>query len=181
MRIGLLSDTHDCTASIRAALAILRQRGVQLVLHCGDIVAVETVNLFAGFSVHFVFGNWDGDLLRGPRYVWAPLWPHGKRRDDSRLRRAIEEIGGTVHDPWGDLELEGRKIAWVHGNDWSLLQELERSACYDYLFYGHTHKAEQHRSGSTLVVNPGAMFKVAPKSFAVIDLEAGEVEFIVVP
>jgi putative phosphoesterase len=167
--------------SVIAALAILRQRGIHLVLHCGDIVAVETVRLFAGFSAHFVFGNWDGDLLSGQRYVWAPLWPHGKSRDDSRLRRAIEEMGGTVHDPWGDLELAGSKIAWVHGNDRPLLQELEQSGCYDYLFYGHTHRAEQHRRGRTLVVNPGAMFKVAAKTFAVLDLDAGEVESIVVP
>jgi putative phosphoesterase len=181
MRIGVLSDTHDCTVAVTAALATLRRRGVRLVLHCGDIAAPRTVRLFAGFAAHFVFGNWDGDWPRGPRYAWAPLWPHGKSRDDARLRRAVEEVGGAVHDPWGDLELEGHKVAWVHGHDRALLQELEQSGCYDYLFYGHTHRAAQHRRGGTRVVNPGALFKVARKTFAVLDLDAGEVEWVAVP
>jgi putative phosphoesterase len=181
MLIGVLSDTHDSQESVQNALAILRRRGIQIVLHCGDIVAVETVSLFVGFATHFVFGNWDGDLLRGQRYVWAPLWPHGKSRDASRLCSAIEAIGGTIHDPWGDLELEGRKIAWVHGHDRVLLQELEQCNCYDFLFYGHTHKPEQHRRGRTLVLNPGAMYKVAEKTFAILELSTGEVESVVVP
>src|SRR5262245_23488663 len=147
MRVGVVSDTHDQADCVAAALAALRQRGVECVLHCGDITAPETVRLFDGFDAHFVFRNWDGDLLTGPRYVWAPLWPAGKARDDARLRRAIEEIGATLHEPWGDLELGGRKVAWVHGNDRALLEELEHSGCYDYLFYGHTHRAEQHRRG----------------------------------
>jgi predicted phosphodiesterase len=69
----------------------------------------------------------------------------------------------------------------VHGHDRALLRDLEHSGCYDYLFYGHTHIAEQHRSGRTLVVNPGAMFKVHPMRFAILDLDSGEVESLVVP
>jgi len=181
MRVGVVSDTHDRTASVKAALETLRERGVGLVLHCGDIESVETVRLFADFPTHFVLGNWDGDWISGVKGGWGRRSPDGRKRDASRLRRAIDEIGGTLHEPWGDLELRGRHIAWVHGNDRALLRELEQSGCYDYLFYGHTHVAERHRAGRTLVINPGAMFKVDPMRFVILDLESGEVVSVVVP
>jgi putative phosphoesterase len=181
MLVGVVSDTHDRTTSVKTAVALLRERKVEIVLHCGDIESVETVRLFADFRMHFVLGNWDGDWIQGVNAGLAPLAPDGRKRDASRLRRAIEEIGGKLHEPWGDLELDGRQIAWVHGNDRALLRELEQSDCYDYVFYGHTHVAEQHRTGRTLVVNPGAMFKVHPMRFAILDLGCGEVESVIVP
>jgi putative phosphoesterase len=180
MLVAVISDTHDRAATVKAALTVLARRRIELVLHCGDIEAVETVRLFAGFRTHFVLGNWDGDWITGVNCGWARRAPDGRKRDSSRIRRAIEEMGGTLHEPWGDLELAGRTIAWVHGNDRLLLRELEHSECYDYLFYGHTHVAERHRSGRTLVVNPGALFKVQPMSLAILDLASGEVESVVI-
>jgi uncharacterized protein len=178
MRVGIVSDTHDRTTSVKAALALLRERDVRLGFHCGDIETVETVRLFSDFQTHFVFGNWDGDWISGVNSGMAPPAPDGRKRDASRLRRVIDEIGATLHEPWGDLVLNGRHIAWVHGNDRPLLKELEHSGCYDYLFYGHTHVAEQHRTGRTLVINPGAMFKVYPMRFAILDVASGAVESV---
>jgi putative phosphoesterase len=179
-RIGVVSDTHDRTAGVEKALALLRQHGVSLVLHCGDIESVEAVRLFSGFPTHFVLGNWDGDWISGVNCGAAQPAPDGRKRNDARLRQAIHEIGAMLHEPWGELTLEGRQIAWVHGHDRALLRELEHSNCYDYLFYGHTHVAERHRTGRTLVVNPGALFKVDPQRFAVLDLTSGEVESVTV-
>jgi putative phosphoesterase len=181
MRIGVVSDTHDRTPAVEAAIALLREREVELILHCGDIESVEVVQCFAGIPTHFVLGNWDCDWISGVNCGLAPRSPDGRKRNDTRLRRAIERIGATLHEPWGELTFEGRQIAWVHGHDRALLRDLELSNCYDYLFYGHTHVAEQRRTGRTLVVNPGAMFKVEPKQFAILDLKSGELESVVVP
>jgi putative phosphoesterase len=181
MLVGIVSDTHDRTDALQSALRVLRRQRIDLVLHCGDIQSVETVRLFGDFPTHFVLGNWDGDWIAGVNCGLAPRSPDGRKRDSSRLRRAIEEIGGTLHEPWGELDLGGRTVAWVHGNDRALLRDLEQSGCYDYLFYGHTHVAERHRTGRTLVVNPGAMFKVHPMRFAFLDLVSGEVESVLVP
>jgi putative phosphoesterase len=180
MRIGIVSDTHDRTPTIEAAIALLREHAVDLVLHCGDIESVDVVHLFAGIPTHFVLGNWDGDWISGVNCAWAAPASDGRKRDDARLRQAMQETGATLHEPWGELALEGRQIAWVHGNDRRLLRDLEQSNCYDYLFYGHTHIAEQHRTDRTLVVNPGAMFKVDLKRFAILHLPSGEVESVVV-
>jgi putative phosphoesterase len=168
MRIGIISDTHDRTETVRAALGRLRAAGVELFLHCGDITTVETVRLFAGLPTHFVFGNWDGD------------WLGRRQRDTARLRQAIEDVGGMLHEPFGHLTLGGREIGWVHGHDQDLLQELKACDLFDYVFYGHTHLPEQHRRGRTLVANPGALFRAAPKKCAVLDLVSGSLEWLTV-
>jgi putative phosphoesterase len=158
MQIAILSDTHSRYQTVRRALSVVGQRGVKCILHCGDIEDPETVNLFLGFATHFVFGNCDSD------------------RDE--LRRAMQEIGATLHEPFGSLEIEGRKIAWLHGDDHRLFRDVEQSAHFDYLFYGHTHRAEQHASGPTLVVNPGALHRARPKSFVFLDLPSGRLESV---
>jgi putative phosphoesterase len=168
MRIGIISDTHDSAEAVRAALAQLRRAGAELLLHCGDITTPDTVRLFTGVPTHFVFGNWDGDGFTQ------------RTRDPARLRRAIADVGGTVHEPFGHLTLAGREVGWVHGHDSALLQELKTCDLFDFVFYGHTHLPEQHRQGRTLVANPGALFRTATKQCAVLDVASGALEWLTV-
>jgi putative phosphoesterase len=160
MQIGIVSDTHDKYQTTRRALDILRERGIDTVLHCGDIEDPETVALFSGFTAHFVFGNCDSE------------------RD--ALRAAMIEAGATLDENFGHLELDGVKIAFVHGDDRHLLQELENSGHFDFLFHGHTHQAMERQSGPTRVINPGALHRARPKTFLVLDLATGKVESIAV-
>jgi putative phosphoesterase len=139
---------------------LLRRRGVELVLHCGDIEDAATVRLFEGLPAHFVFGNCDSD------------------RDG--LRRAMHETGAVCHEHWGHLELGGLVIAWTHGDDHRLLRDLEASGQFAYLFHGHTHLAARHQAGPTRVVNPGALHRARTKTFAVLDLSTDEMETVVV-
>ena len=44
--------------------------------------------------------------------------------------------------------------------------------------YGHTHEAEQHREGKTLVLNPGALYRANPHSIAVVELDTMEATII---
>jgi putative phosphoesterase len=136
MRIAVLSDTHSRYATVEAALALAQERKVDLILHCGDIDDAETVWLFPG-NTHFVFGNCDTDR--------------------AALRQAIHGIGATLHEPFGSLDLPGGKLAFIHGDAKSLFDSLEHGGEYDYLLYGHSHHAEEHRTGKTRVVNPGAL------------------------
>jgi putative phosphoesterase len=158
MKVGIVSDSHGRQAAVYLALDELRRRGIDTVLHCGDIDDQETVRLFRGFAAHFVFGNCDADR--------------------EGLRQAMAEIGATLHEDFGNVEFERVKIAFVHGDDAGLLRDLERSGHYDCLFYGHTHRAEEHRTGPTRAINPGALHRARPKSFAVLDLAAGVVETV---
>ncbi len=142
----------------RAAVRLLESLDVQLVLHCGDIGTAEIVELFAPWPTHFVFGNTD--------------------HDRQQLRAAIEAAGQTCHDRFGSLEVAGCRIALLHGDDTRALVDARNSGRYDLVCYGHTHQAEQHRQGSTLVLNPGALYRANPHSFAVVTMP--EVEATVI-
>jgi putative phosphoesterase len=160
MRIGILSDTHSRYHTVAKALKLLEERGVECVLHCGDIEDGDTVRLFHGVPTHFVLGNCDCD--------------------SPELRRAMKESGATLHEHFGNMELDGHKIAWIHGHEARLFRDLEQSGHFDFLFYGHSHHAEQHRAGPTLVVNPGALQRARVKTLVVLDGATGEVESVVV-
>jgi putative phosphoesterase len=159
MRIAVISDTHSRYATVEAALKLIEDRGVEVILHCGDIEDSETVWLFPG-KTHFVFGNCD--------------------KERASMRQAVHGIGGVVHEPYGYLELDGARIAFVHGDDRDLLSELERSEAFDYLFYGHTHLPREYRAGATRVINPGALHRARPKTFVFLDLESDTLEWVTV-
>jgi putative phosphoesterase len=161
MNIGILSDSHGRHLNVRLALDELRRRGVGVVLHCGDIDEPATVLLFDGFEAHFVFGNGDYDR--------------------EGLREAMRQLGATLHENFGNVEREGVKIAFVHGDDARLLRDLEHSGYYDFVFYGHTHVAKEHRTGSTRMINPGALHRARPKTFVVLDLATRDVESVEIP
>ncbi len=155
MHIAILSDTHGRLAPVERALAILKDRDIAHVLHCGDVDDAALVpHLPRG--THFVWGNCDAD--RGG------------------IEHAVSAIDGTHHGPWGHLEVAGKSIAFVHGDDRRLLHDLETANAHDYLFYGHTHIAREHRVGRTRVINPGAMHRATPKTFVILNVETGEIE-----
>jgi putative phosphoesterase len=159
MRIAILSDTHSRGDTVRAALALLEGRGAELLLHCGDIEDADTVWLFPP-NTHFVYGNCDGD------------------RDG--IREAVRGVGAQLYDPFGSLELGGVKLAWAHGDDTRVLRELQECGHYDYVFHGHTHVAVDRHVGRTRVINPGALYRARPKTFALLDLTTGELETLTV-
>jgi len=161
MRIGVVSDTHDRHEAVAEAVRLLLEQQVELILHCGDIESPETIRVFRPVPTHFVFGNWD--------------------KDRPKLTAAIKEIGGTHYDSFGALELAGKRLAWVHSHERHQLRQLENADFFDYVFYGHTHVREQHRTGRTLVANPGALFRANPKTCIVLDVVSGEIKPIIVP
>ena len=132
---------------------------MDLILHCGDIEDAEAVWLFPP-NTHFVFGNCD--------------------LDRSSIRQAVHGIGATLHEPFGQLQLAGISIAWLHGDDRALMLSVEECGDFAYLFYGHTHVAEERRTGQTRVINPGALHRTRQKTFVVLDVESAELETVVV-
>lgn len=155
MRIAIISDTHSRLDTIKAVLKQIEALQVDLIIHCGDIEDGAAVYLFPPNS-HFVYGNCDSDR--------------------AAIKRAIGVIEATLHEPHGELECDGQRIAFVHSDDARVFQQLEQSGRYDFLFYGHTHIAKEHRTGRTRVINPGALHRAKPKTFIVLDLPGGDVQ-----
>jgi uncharacterized protein len=159
MRIAILSDTHSRYPTIEKALQLIERRNVELILHCGDIEDSEAVWLFPP-NTHFVFGNCD--------------------QDKTAIRQAVHGIGATLYEPFGRLDLNGTSIAWIHGDDRKLMDALEESGEFDFLFYGHSHVADERLTNRTRVINPGALQRARQKTLLVLDLESGETESVVV-
>lgn len=155
MLIAILSDTHCRTDNIGWALDLIAGRSAELIVHCGDLEDSEAVRHFPAHT-HFVYGNCDGDR--------------------AGIRAAIADVGATLHEPFGYLELAGKKLAWTHGDNQRLLRELENADAFDFVFYGHTHQAKEHQVGRTRVINPGALHRARPKSFIFLEVESGTVE-----
>lgn len=136
---------------------MLESFDIALVIHCGDIGSDDILPLFHRWPMHFVFGNVD-------------------TRPDRIRHTAL--ANQTCHDRFGKLEVEGRQIAFLHGDDGPRLQEAIQSETFHLVCYGHTHVAEQHRQGSTLVLNPGALYRAQPHSIAIVDLATLEATHI---
>src|SRR5262249_11065388 len=144
MKVGIISDTHNQVERLVRALALLRSAGANTMIHCGDIEDPIAVAPFAGFDAHFVFGNCD--------------W------DQANLTSAMGEIGATLHGRFGHLEIEGVKLAFLHGDDTRLLHDVIASEAYAFVFHGHTHVAGERQVGPTRVINPGALHRVSVKT-----------------
>lgn len=158
MRLGIVSDSHGHVDLTQVAVRMLESLEVDRVLHCGDIGSAEVVELFAPWPTDFVFGNCDYDR--------------------ERLAQAIEAAGQACHGTFGDLEIGGKRIALLHSDDARKFQEVKQSGEWDLVCYGHTHEAEIHHEGATLVVNPGAIYRANPHSIAIVELPSLEVMIV---
>src|SRR5207248_9506255 len=99
-KIAVVSDTHSSTATVEAALGLILPYRVECIVHCGDIEDAQTVALFPK-NTHFVLGNCDSDR--------------------AGIRDAVNAIGATLHEPFGNLDLAGSPIAFLHGDDKRLM------------------------------------------------------------
>jgi putative phosphoesterase len=158
MLLGVVSDTHARVETAVAAARLLESLEVACVIHCGDVGSPEIVPIFSAWPAHFVFGNVDDDV--------------------QQLRTAISAAGQTCHERFGTLALDGRQIAFLHSDDRRKFDETVASGHWDLVCYGHTHVAEQHHVGKTLVLNPGALHRARPHSFAVVDLQTMQATII---
>ena len=136
--VGVLSDSHGWSGNIEQALQTCRDYGVGRIIHCGDVQKVQTVELFRGFELDVVQGNYDLAVL-------------------AELKEAVEAIGGRFHGLSGELEFAGRRIFFAHGDDEKLISDAIDSQEYDVVCRGHKHQHWERRKGRTLHLQPGAI------------------------
>ena len=159
--IGILSDTHDRADATKAAVELLKQHGAEFYIHCGDVGSERVLDQLAGLPVAFVWGNNDWD------------------------RKSLEEYARTLgldcRGAMADLQLDGKRLAVIHGDDFALRRKLLLEQKYDYLLLGHTHLRQDERSGKTRVINPGALYRAREKSVALLRTDTDMLRFFVVP
>lgn len=159
MRIAVVSDTHGHTDHARPAIRMLESLDVEAVLHCGDIGSPEVVEMFAPWPTHFVLGNCDHNA--------------------AELQAAIEAGGQHFHGLFGEIELGGVRIALLHSHERTRFQQAVASDEYQVVCYGHTHIAATDRTETgKLILNPGALYRAAKHSIAVLDLPECEATIV---
>jgi putative phosphoesterase len=130
MKIGVISDTHLSRYHQGLADAIDRHfKDVDLVLHAGDVVDVQALEVFAGRKVLLVAGNMDSPSIRDA----APV---------KRLIPAGTFTLGLIHG-WGAPE----------GIEDRIINEFDT---VDAIVYGHTHRASSGIRNGVLFFNPGS-------------------------
>ena len=150
MQIGIVSDTHGHSRFAQSAAYMLETFSVEHVLHCGDIGSTGVVEIFSNWPAHYVYGNTDDSC--------------------SVLKEEIEASGGHYYGQVADIELNDRRLGMTHGDDPALLMRMIRSGEYDLVCSGHTHQVNVRQVGRTLVINPGALFRAAKHTIAIVDL-----------
>jgi uncharacterized protein len=138
MLIGLISDTHDNLPAVEKAVKFLNEAEVGLVLHAGDYCSPFVIAKFKALNCRLigVFGNNDGDheLLR---------------------KRFSETSNCEVRGRFALVDVDGFKVALVHGDEAELLDALLNCGGFDAVVHGHSHIVVNKAKGKTLLVNPG--------------------------
>ncbi len=132
-RVGVISDTHihDLAHGGRLAEALIEGpfAEVEMILHAGDVVVPEFLDLFEGRTVYAVRGNMDPAVAGIPHRRIVPV-------GDFRI--------GLIHG-WGDAAgLESRVLAEFSQDD------------IDCLVYGHSHWPVSHHRDGVYLFNPGS-------------------------
>lgn len=158
VHLGILSDSHGQADRTRRAIEALQAAGATRFVHCGDVETEQVLDQLAGLDAHVVFGNCDPARSLG---------------------RYADRLGLQVHHPMGRWQVDGRSIAFTHGDDPDLLQAAidERA---DFLLHGHTHVRADTQVGATRVINPGALHRARPFTVALLVPATGELRSITV-
>ena len=131
MKIALISDTHDHTDRLSAALELFADRRAQVLIHAGDMVAPFTARALLAFDgpIRATFGNCDGE----------------RQGLTSVLKKSISPPPVT-------FDLAGRTFVLAH--DISQIPDA-LLATADVVVVGHTHQVSRSQNNGTLIINPG--------------------------
>jgi uncharacterized protein len=130
MKIGVISDTHLHSYSLELQRIVdTHFSDVDLVLHAGDIVEMEVLDVFLTKKFEAVAGNMDSAPVRN-------------RFPVKKIIKAGAFKIGLIHG-WGSaVGLENRISSEFTG--------------IDCLVYGHTHNPMNHVNKGVLFFNPGS-------------------------
>ena len=159
MKIALISDTHDHTDRLAAALEAFADRAAEALIHAGDMVAPFTARDLLAFAgpIRAVFGNCDGE------------------------RAGLSKVLKTsIARPPITFALAGRSFVVAHKISQIPAATL---AGADVAIVGHTHSPSQSRCNGTLIINPGECCgrTSGQATVALLDSDDLSVEVITLP
>ena len=159
MLLGIIADTHNDIESTEKTLSILKERGVNTLVHAGDITSPRMLEYLSGFDCYIVLGN--GDQIDRDVINWKAS-VLGMRPVDDKI----------------EFELAGKNFIVFHGNNVPMYREAVASGKYNYIIKGHTHYFENYIANESRIINPGAVYRHDDSSFVILDVLTDKVEKI---
>ena len=165
--IGVLSDTHDNIPLTEKAIEKLNEFGVDLVVHCGDIISPFIMKRLGKLNVKMiaVYGNNDGDK--------------------DLLKELALNYGFEIHNPPYTLTINDKRVLILHGfgakeETKRMVYSIARSREYDIILYGHTHERDYKMIDNVVVLNPGEVFGYlsGTSTIAILDMITLKASFI---
>jgi len=146
MLIGIMSDTHDHVPKVVEALRTLKERGVEAIIHLGDIISPFVVKRMVkelentGIRVFAIKGNNDGDV--------------------ALLTKLFREAGWEFYTSPTIISVGDKRFLIMHGYngiDWTeaLAVTIVKMENIDAVLFGHTHRKFVKSVDGKLVLNPG--------------------------
>ena len=125
MKIGIMSDSHKKVGRSKKVINLLKKHGAQQIIHAGDIVKVEVLDLLEESEVPYiaVYGNNDAHLYR------------------------FNNTYNLVEEPY-HFSCEALSVSLMHHPTYINYDK-------DIVIYGHTHNYDARLEKDTLVLNPG--------------------------
>ena len=170
MLLGIMSDSHDNMNNVIKAFNIFRDRGIEYIIHLGDIISPFIVRKmielrWGQLFVNAVYGNNDGDKVL--------------------LRKIFDSIGWKIDNGPRIEEIYGKRVFLMHGYNGidftkTLAYTIAKQKIADIVLYGHTHRPDEKNIDGTLVINPGETYGLlyGKATIAIVDLNKLTVEFI---
>jgi len=125
MKIGVVSDSHKKVDLLRNAINRLKSDGAEFLIHAGDIVLEESLEVLKSSKLPYqaIFGNNDLHLLELAKRYNISNEPHYFKINGISVK--------LMHHPY-----------YLNGDA-------------DLVVFGHTHYFEAEYKNSTLYLNPG--------------------------
>ncbi len=150
-KFAIISDTHNNYKKGERVKEILKEEGIDFIIHCGDIGEPNYLKeVFKGFNVRAILGNMDEG--------------YGEIEEYNNLPNIV------VYEDTGEETINNKKIAFNHFP--SIAKKLAKTNKYDFVFYGHTHKPWEEKIGECILLNPGNVAGMLYNStFAIYDFK----------
>jgi len=130
VKVGVISDTHLTGYDDKLRKRVAEYFGdVDMILHAGDLVDLNVLEIFKGKEVKAVCGNMDNLLV--------------KEKFPEHLLFEIKGFKFVLIHGWGS----------PRGIEEKLLARFDNVDC---IVYGHTHKPANYKKGKVLFFNPGS-------------------------
>src|SRR5215210_1665175 len=102
--LGVVSNSHGRADAVASAVEVFAASAVDLIVHCGDVGGRHVLDVIAKVGGVFVWGDRDHDRTGLMRYSY---------------NLNIKCLGIM-----GELEMAGKKLVVLHGDDKKLLHTL---------------------------------------------------------